>query len=241
MNNIYFFWWQGLKNAPSIIKICFNSIMNFYDMNNQKIILIDSSNYKNYVDVPEYIIDKLEKKIISITHFSDYIRFKLLYENGGLWIDSSILLTRKLDNSIFKKELFVLKNPSALKNDITSKWECFLIGGEKNNKLFKILVRFWEEYWKREDLLITYLLTENVFYYAYKNDSQIQKWFDESDSFYYPINYFQKIINRPFNEEKFNEIVAKENFIKLTYKMKFIECNNKTQTFYGRLKELYYE
>lgn len=239
MNNIYILWWQGIENAPEIIKICYESLLKNYDATEQQIILIDSKNYSKYVKIPEYIIKKYESGIISTTHLSDLIRFMLLYENGGLWVDASILFTKPIDKSIFEKNFFTMKNPSARESDITSRWECFLIGGKKHYKLFKLLVDFWLEYWKNENQLITYLLTEHIFYIAYKENKDIKKEFDMSDSFYYPIDYFQKKLNEPYNKNTFEKIWNKERYLKLSYKYILYDKINEEKTFYGKLKELY--
>lgn len=239
MNNIYFFWWQGIENAPDIIKICYKSLLKYYDNSEQQIILIDSKNYNQYVKIPNYIIEKHKLGIISITHLSDLIRFMLLYENGGMWVDASILFTKHIDKQIFEKDFFIMKNPSAKKEDITSKWECFLIGGKKHYPLFKILVDFWLEYWKNENQLITYLLTEHIFYIIYRENEDIKRELDNADSFYYPIDYFQKKLNSPYSYNIFKEIFDKEKYLKLSYKYELYDKINDKKTFYGKLKELY--
>ncbi len=239
MNNIYVLWWQGIENAPDIIKICHNSLLKNYNPKTQKIHLITKDNYKEYVNIPRYIMDKVEKKIISITHLSDIIRSMILYNYGGLWIDASIFITGKIDNSIFKKEFFIKKNPMAEKDDITSKWQGFLMGGKKGYKLFKIMVDFWLDYWQKETQLIEYLLIDHIFYIAYKENLEIHKDFDNNESFYYPIDYFQKMLNKKYNEKLFNEICSNEKFIKLTYKLKLKEEQDDNLTYYGYLKKEY--
>lgn len=239
LNNIYFFWWQGIDNAPDIVKICYKSLLEKYDPKLQKINIIDSKNFKEYVDVPEYILQKFQKGIISITHLSDLIRFMLLYKNGGLWVDATMLFTQQIDNQIFEKKFFCLKNPNALKGDITSKWECFYIGGKKHYELFKILSEFWLDYWKKENQLITYLLTEHIFYIAYNENKEIRMDFENLDEFYYKIDYFQRKLNLEFNYNTYMNICKNEKAIKLTYKKKLIEYCGQKLTYFGWLKEKY--
>ena len=151
MNNIYVFWWQGIENAPEIIKICYKSLLKNYDINSQKVILIDSTNYKKYVEIPTYIIEKMNNGIISITNFSDIVRSIVLYKNGGLWVDASIFFTKPINKKIFDRDFFIMKNPSSQNLDITSRWSPFLIGGKKGYLLFKFMMDFWLEYWKKEN------------------------------------------------------------------------------------------
>ena len=241
MNNIYWFWWQGIEKAPDIIKICYKSLLKNYNPRLQKINLIDSNNFKEYVDIPNYILDKFNNGNISITHLSDLIRFMILYKYGGLWVDATMFFTKPIDNKIFERDFFTMKNPSSRENDITSKWECFLIGGKKSYELFKILADFWLSYWKNEDLLITYLLTENIFYIAYKENKKIRNDFNKAESFHYPIDYFQKLLNKKFDKKILEDICNKESFVKLSYKFQLNSHIDNSLTFYGKLKEQFDE
>ena len=105
--------------------------------------------------------------------------------------------------------------------------------------LFKILVDFWLEYWKNENQLITYLLTEHIFYIIYRENEDIKRELDNADSFYYPIDYFQKKLNSPYSYNIFKEIFDKEKYLKLSYKYELYDKINDKKTFYGKLKELY--
>lgn len=239
MNNIFVFWWQGIESAPDIIKICYKSLLKNYDSNYQKINVIDKKNIREYVDIPEFIIEKCKSGKITITHLSDYIRSSLLYQNGGLWIDASVFVTKPIDNKLFEKDIFMIKNPNALKNDITSIWEPFLIGGKKNNSFFKFIVDFFLEYWKKEDDLITYLLIDHLFYIAYKENKNIKKVLDRANIFSYPVDFFQKIINEKYDEKKYEEICNKEDFIKLTYKGELKTNIGDDLTYYGKMRKIY--
>ena len=70
---IWIMWWQGYSNMPPIVKACFESVKKHIS-ENVKVILLTKDNYSDYVDIPDYIIDKVEKKIISLSSlFSHYI------------------------------------------------------------------------------------------------------------------------------------------------------------------------
>lgn len=238
-NKIYTMWWQGFDNAPDIIKICHNSLLRHYNPETQEVISLDFGNYRQYVKLPMYIFDKVDSGAISLTHFSDLIRSYLLKETGGLWVDASMLFTRDIkDDVFFEPDFFTMKNPSARDDDITSKWECFFIAGKKDFPLFKLLVDFWLEYWKKENELIAYLLTEHIFYIGYINSRRIKTAIDLCKPFYYKIDYFQKIINAPYCKEKFQEIIANEPYIKLSYKYSLhSHTKDNKLTYYGYLRE----
>ena len=134
-NIIWVCWWQGLENAPEIVKVCFESIKKF--AGERKVILITQNNYQDYVDIPDYIIEKVKKGIISITHFSDVLRVNLLSKHGGIWIDATCLLTANIFED-FIPEFYTVKLPHNDKEVCISdgKWCIFFMGSSKNNILF---------------------------------------------------------------------------------------------------------
>lgn len=235
-NKIYTLWWQGIENAPSIIKLCHRSLLKNYNSETQEIILLDKNNVFEYVQLPNYILDKFYEGRITITHLSDVIRSVLLAETGGLWSDATMFYVQPLSDDLFKKDFFTLKNPISNPKDITSKWECFFIGGEPNFPLFELLRDFWFEYWKKEDDLITYLLTDHIFYIAYMENERVRHAIDSCESFHYRIDYFQRLLNKPFNEKDYREIIKNEPYIKLSYKFPLSKKNDKgIDTYYGHL------
>lgn len=239
-HKIYKLWWQGIDNAPNIVKICHESLLRNYNPQTQEIVLLDKDNVFDYVDLPDYLMQKFYAGKISITHLSDIIRSSLLRKTGGLWTDATIFYTRPLEEDIFSRDFFTIKNPVAHSDDITSKWECFFIAGQPDFPLFGLLEDFWLEYWKREDELIAYLLIDHLFYIAYSENHRVREAIDSCPSFYYRIDYFQRILNSEFREKEYDEIIQREPYIKMSYKFPLIEKTNKGKlTFYGKLTEEY--
>lgn len=96
---IWVCWWQGKENMPDIVKACYNSIQKHAC--NHPVILITEENFRNYIDMPEYIINKQKEGYIDITHFSDILRMMLLTKHGGIWMDSTLLI--RLTNSFIQE------------------------------------------------------------------------------------------------------------------------------------------
>ena len=61
---IWVCWWQGKENMPDIVKACYNSIQKHAC--NHPVILITEENFRNYIDMPEYIINKQKEGYIDI-------------------------------------------------------------------------------------------------------------------------------------------------------------------------------
>lgn len=90
-NIVWFCWLQGIEKAPLIVKACYKSLKR--NLSDRKIKVIDNENWKEYVELPEYIVKKWEKGRIPAALFSDLLRLELLIKYGGTWIDSTVLCT----------------------------------------------------------------------------------------------------------------------------------------------------
>ena len=80
---------------PLVPKLCLKQLKKNVN-NSQRIVVLSEKNYRDYVDLPSYVIEKLNKGKISITNFSDVLRYALLTKYGGLWIDSTCYTTANL-------------------------------------------------------------------------------------------------------------------------------------------------
>lgn len=69
--------------------------------------VIDEKNWLEYIDLPDYIICRRERKHIPPAHFADLLRLELLIRYGGTWIDSTVLCTgfKSQDSSLTGSEI----------------------------------------------------------------------------------------------------------------------------------------
>ena len=63
-NYIWIFWFQGIENAPTLVKKCIESVKK--NFNNKNVMIITMENYNNFVSLPDYIIEKFKKKKINV-------------------------------------------------------------------------------------------------------------------------------------------------------------------------------
>lgn len=115
----FVFWWQGFETAPEIVKLCINSMKKHAD----DLVLIDKNNYTQWVGLPDYIVSKFNTGDISLAHFSDVIRFYLLYFYGGTWIDATCFLSREIPGEIRETEFWSING--AYKNILGWRWTSF--------------------------------------------------------------------------------------------------------------------
>lgn len=234
-NIIWVCWWQGLENAPEIVKICFESIKKI--AGEKEVILVTQNNYKEYIELPDYIIEKLEKGIISITHFSDVLRVNLLSKHGGIWIDATCLLTANIFKD-FIPEFYTVKLPHNDKEVCISdgKWCIFFMGSSKNNILFNFLKDFYNEYWKKENSVLAYFLTDYAIYIAYNKIDEVRHMIDNVPENNILIHQLKEKLNDEFNITEYNNILEKNKIHKLAHERKYItNLGNGKETFYGHL------
>lgn len=74
-NKIWVCWWQGLDNAPEIVKTCVESIKR--NSGKYEVLIITDENYKQYVKFPDWLEEKRKHGIISKTIYSDLLRLNL--------------------------------------------------------------------------------------------------------------------------------------------------------------------
>lgn len=149
--NIFVFWWDGFDCAPEIVKKCLGSIEeNHTDFN---IIKIDKNNYEEHTDIHEELIVGFKSGKISIQTFSDILRFNLLKNNGGIWIDSTIFFTCKFDlieglktNSINTLAFNSSKNFLQYKNCVCS-WSGYYFASRKNSVFTCVMNDIFEFYY----------------------------------------------------------------------------------------------
>jgi len=116
---------------------------------NWKIVVITNDNLHEYVD--DTFIKTYYSNKIKIQHFSDFLRIKLLIENGGLWMDPSIIiLNSEFINSIYNEmhnnrydiSLFEYPNKSFSKNSLPYLENWFIMAPKNSNLLVDLQREF---------------------------------------------------------------------------------------------------
>lgn len=228
---IYFCWLQGEANLPPIIRCCYNALRQ--NAGRYKIVFIDEQNFSKYVDIAPHVMDKFRAGKISRTHFSDILRVNLLERYGGLWLDSTILVTEPLENHkdfwqmpYFTQKFYHDKNP--LNPFVKSfgcyisyaRWAGFIQGAAvRHNPLFVFEKEFFNDYWCDFDEPIVYDFMDFITDFAYEYIPSVRKKFDAV-----PINNTEvwtllKHLNEPYAAYPFDKILSGNFLNKLSWKV----------------------
>jgi len=248
---IWQFWGQGwdFEKLPDVVKISYKSVEKY--KKDYEIIHLDMNNINDYLEIPAYILKKVENKKMGFAHFTDIIRLALLYNYGGVWIDATILLTDYLPQEYFEMDYFMFQRDDNLENK--KDWEDYddfyfswnnemkvrvlnsIIFAKKNNEIIKTLLDMLLIFWEHNDLVPNYfffqvLYTELIENYYKKKQCKIV-----SDTLTHELIrvWFDK-----FSQEKLDEITNRNNVHKLTYKIDSGKRDTKG-TFLNYFKKIY--
>lgn len=228
---IWVCWLQGIKAAPLIVQKCFQSLKD--NLNGREIILITDENYKDYIQFPPEIQQKIDNGIIKGAHMTDLLRLELLSKYGGTWIDATVYCSSSnipeymLDSDLFMFQC--LKPGRDGHANIISNW---FITASPNNKLLFFEKELLYEYWRKNNTLIDYFIFHEFF-------SIIVDRFPEEWNYVIPFSnstphiLLHKLFEK-YDEKTWIAIKNQTPFHKLTYKLSD-NCLNTTGTFYDVL------
>ena len=210
---IWWMWLQGEENAPELCKVCLKSIRKY--LPDYEVKVLTSENIFEYIHVSENIKNKYQKGLISHAHFSDIARANLLSEHGGIWIDSTVLLTSN-PKTLLEKPLFCFKDFSFNKDHpfAASSW---FIASCKHHPIMDATVKLLNKYWDDTSLLLDYF----VYHYFFNMVSKryINLWKDVPN---YPNknpHVLQFELFDDYSESRFKEICDLSPIHKLTWKV----------------------
>ena len=208
---IFVFWYQGLENAPPAIKAYYAALLR-HSPPGHKIIFVDKNNVSALVNLPNYIYEKVENGIITLIHFSDLLRFTLLEKYGGLWLDATILVTKEIDENIFKLPFFTLR-ADASQRFFTKflgldRWCAFCCGGYKGSSLFSVMKELFLSYWKDNNIILDYFLMDIYLECLYRTNKNVKRLIDANSKktrekiFFLADNFYRKFSKDLVNEYK---------------------------------------
>lgn len=162
---IWICWFQGLEQAPDLVKKCYESMQT--NIHDHEIVLITEKNYKDYVTFPDYILEKYEKGLISNAHFSDLLRLELLIRYGGTWADATLYCSGgDIPSYILDSDLFLFQclKPGLDAHSISiSNW---FITARTNHPILLLTRDMLYHYWKHNDRVMNYFIFHIFFQLA---------------------------------------------------------------------------
>ena len=226
---IWIFWWQGEETMPPVVRSCYKSVLR--NAEKHPVILITENNITEYVDIPQYIYEKIREKKMTLTHFSDILRENLLYKYGGIWMDATIYMTAPFSKEMYEYEYYSIKGAFE-----EWEWTGFFQAAGKGNVFAKAVSHLFNCYWKEHDCLISYLLIDCFLAVARKHSTAIDqmiKDLPQKDSSIFLLN--DQYLDKAYDVDEMKALSNKTNLHKLSYKYKHDSAVGEKLTFWGAL------
>lgn len=232
---VWMCWWQGLDSAPEMVRACVDSVRR--NVGDREVIVITDNNLDEYVDIPGWAFDKQRAGIMSRTHMSDLLRLALLADHGGTWLDATFWCSGSISGAPYSASLWTIKRPDYLHASVAcGEFANYSLGCNVLNRyIFATLRDFYLEYWKQEDFLIDYLLTDYLIVLAQRHCPAIAKAFEMVVPNNPLCDELIKVLGEPFNPEEWMRMRSDTQLFKLTWKQSFPKERGRKKTFYGAL------
>jgi len=231
---IWFMWWQGADHYPEAVKVALASIKK--NCGQHEVVELSQHNVEQYITIPADIKEKFAQKKISITHYSDIIRFTLLSEYGGIWMDSTLLLARPFPEEFYEKAFFSVKRKEVRNTYISAgRWTTFFVACGKDNILPRFCRDFLIDYWRHNNKLVDYTILDYSLHIGYENVPAMRELIDEVACSNTHVSRMVGLLNHPFDETLFEEMKADTYLFKLSWKETYKKEVDGKETFFGHL------
>ena len=237
---IWIFWEQVIEQAPEVVKICVNSIIEHNP--ERKVNIISRDNLEDYIELPDYIVEKHKCGKISYAHFSDIVRFALLYTWGGVWMDATLYQSGPLNFGSHKIEDYTLFTSKGSYANLGCLFTSFFIACNRGNALACWMRDFYFRYWEKEDEIIDYLLIDVALMAGYDNIAEIREQVDlipmvDTNENMYRLFYIYR--NQKYDDDIFSQLTRTFPLHKFSYKFNLVKKIDGKLTFYGMIYNRY--
>lgn len=176
---IWVFWYQGEASMPELIRQCYHSVCS--NANGRKVILLTQRNIDEYVEMPDYIMEKVRDGYISITHLSDLIRVALLYKYGGTWIDATCFVNAPIDNTWMNSVFGTVKVHPLSEGTISGyRWTSFYMSSLPGSLAMKCFKDVMYAFWGKNRTMIDYFFIDYTFELLYQKNPSFKRIVDNN-------------------------------------------------------------
>lgn len=234
---IWVCWLQGPEHMPELVKMCYDNLLKKVNDATIKIVLLTHSNIEEYVSLPEHIKQKYKEGKINNAHYSDIIRVKLMRHYGGCWLDATVYVTEKIDNSLFTGRFFTMKMHAQKcpKEPCQGLWTNFFYSSVKDNPLFCILDEMLNRYWRYHNIYIDYVFLDYLMIIAFRNNRFVKEVIDAVPFNNEKVWLLWNNIEKEYNESSFQKIIQQGQYFKLSYQKDLKKEIGGKLTIYGHL------
>lgn len=218
-NTIWVFWAQGRDKMPASVIRCIEQMDRM--KGEFQLVVLDTNSYKQYVTLPDVVLRKLAEGKMTLTHFSDILRFALLQRYGGWWMDATIFPLHPIERP---SRLYSIKTAYQPQYISECKWSSFLWYMTAGHPMACFLSEAWKTYWENNDELVEYFLTDHLVKLFYRTDASFHHEIDALPMENKYLYFMQsEESNLPFDAGKWKKICDTTKFFKCNWRSEIKE------------------
>lgn len=212
---IWTIWLQGEDKAPPLVQACFRSVRKNCT---QELVVLDENTLRDYITLPDIIWEKRAAGKIKNAHFADICRVELLYEHGGIWLDSTGFATAPIPDWIIEQDFFVYMAGQHVGSPYSFMQNCFI-----RSRRGVYLLDAWRamilDYWIHENGSFDYFMHQLLFKTMVMNDPRAKKYFAKMPHVDQDPTHalWWKYADKPFDQKTFDAVTSGAFFQKTTY------------------------
>lgn len=234
---VWICWFQGEAAMPELVKVCYESVKrNLPD--NAEIKLVTLENISKYVEIPEVIFWKFQQGIISYALFSDVLRYHLLKEHGGMWIDATIYVSSPIPSQWLTWPYYTMRmqRENCPKEPCEGNWTNFCFSGKKNNLIFCFVCDGLDNYLTNKNRIPDYIILDYILMVGYRNIPAMKRMIDHVPYNNEKIWNMKNALEKPFDEEQYRTITKDNVFHKLSHQAEYRKQTEQgSETVYGHI------
>lgn len=244
---IWAMWQQGEEQMPETVKASMKTIKDFAKRNGCDFHLLTNDNLEHFVTIPKDITEKYKKNELTAAHYSDIIRFTLLYQYGGIWVDATLFVSPYATVEMFEGDFFSLNHPPTYPEQMERtigdfKWSGFFLAGQKGGDHFKHIRDLYIYYVRKYPIFIHYLMMDYFILSEYTSNPEFRSLVEKLPVFE-PAErlwFLREHANDPFDEQEWEKLLKTTPIMKTTYKINqdtLIPGSYLYKLFHGELNE----
>lgn len=223
---IWVAWWQGLNDrTPAVIRACIDSITRH--AGGREVIIVTRENYAQYASIDPILVQRREAGTLTINAFCNALRVKLLYEHGGVWLDSTLYLTDDLSADFADYPFYSIhaEHPEC-------HWTTYCLASVVGNPLMKYIYDCFVAVFTQIPAVPEYFLFDEFFHDAYMHIPQVTAMIDAI-----PVSNNGRFeLSKQMDSTAAEPTVAPGTYInKLTYKIPYPTTVDGKPTLYQRV------
>ena len=227
---IWTMWQQGEAQMPETVRASMKTIKDFAKRNGCEFHLLTDENLIDFIDIPTDIIEKYKGKELIAANYSDIIRFSLLYQYGGIWMDATLFVSPYATVEMIEGDFFSLNHPPKYPEKMERvignyKWLSFFLAGKRETSYFKHIRDLYFYFVRKYPVFIQYLMIDYFILSEYELNGEFKTLVDEL-----PILapaervwFLREYANEIFDKHEWEEVLKTTPSMKTTYKINLEE------------------